>query len=76
VKCRRYQFACPYCGGIFFTAHVSMDRRPNRLPRLRSMRGDVTCDECGLVTDLDSFIRWHRGWEQQPSPMEVPADDA
>jgi ribosomal protein S27AE len=57
-----FRFLCPYCGGIFFAIHVSMERYPDQVPRLSSIRGDITCDRCGLVTDYDDFIRMHRGW--------------
>lgn len=59
-----FRFSCPGCGGIFVTIHVSMERRRNRLPALRSMRGDITCDQCGLVTDADDWVREHRGWPE------------
>lgn len=65
-----FRWFCPVCGGIFAAIHVSMDRRRNRLPRLRSIRGDITCDSCGAVDSELNFVARSRGWPER-DPVEV-----
>lgn len=57
-----FRFLCPYCGNPFFWVYAGMVRRRNRMPALTSLRGDLRCTDCGLVTCYDDFAKQHRGW--------------
>jgi hypothetical protein len=59
---RPFQFLCPFCGCQFFWINAGLTRLPDRLPRVRLMKADLECTECGLVTDYDDFVKQHRGW--------------
>lgn len=55
-----FRWKCPRCGGIFAEIHVSMDRRRNQAPVIRSIRGDITCDSCGFKDSHDDYVLRHR----------------
>lgn len=58
-----FRFLCPYCGGCFFLARVSLVRtRHNRFPDIEAMGGDLKCDDCGFVASYQDFVDQHRGW--------------
>ena len=65
LRRKPFQWKCPRCGGIFAEIHVSMERRRNRLSRLTSIRGDITCDGCGFGDSEANYIRRHRGWPER-----------
>jgi hypothetical protein len=63
LRRKPFRFYCPYCGCIFFWARVGLVRRQfDRPPSITSIRGDLQCADCGLVTDYDDFVKQHRGW--------------
>lgn len=58
-----FRLLCPYCGSCFFWVNASLVRkRYNRLPVITSLRCDMTCAQCGFVSDFDDFVKKHRGW--------------
>jgi len=47
-----FRFQCPFCGNIFFLVYVGLVRREfDAPPIITSIRSDVKCAGCGLVTD-------------------------
>jgi transcription elongation factor Elf1 len=58
-----FRFQCPFCGNVFFWAHAGLVReRYDTFPVITSLRGDLKCTDCGLVTEYDDFVKLHRGW--------------
>jgi hypothetical protein len=62
LRRRPFRFLCPFCGGAFFWVKVALVRRPNSVPVITALRGDLECGECGLVTGYDDFVKQQRGW--------------
>lgn len=58
-----FRFQCPFCGNVFFLVYVGLVRRRfDAPPDITSIRGDLKCAGCGLVTDYEDFVYMHRGW--------------
>jgi hypothetical protein len=60
---RTFRFQCPFCGNVYFLVNVGLVRkRFDAPPVITSIRGDLKCAGCGLVTDYDDFVKLHRRW--------------